>query len=246
MRDFAPARAAEAFTGEFRRCAVYFAPRPASALGQFGAAWLGWDAERAADCAGLELAGLPRPRAELVAAPRRYGFHATLKAPFRLAEAATSEGLDKAVEELAAEHAPFKFRVELRAIDAFLALTPEDRVGSLDAIAADCVTRLDGFRAPLGAEEIARRKATGLSRREEEHLARWGYPHVLDRFQFHLTLTGALSPEDQQATGDVLEETLAPILAEPMGFEDLCLFGEAADGRFRVVRRHRLGAEART
>ena len=89
-------------------------------------AWLGWDAERAADCAGLELAGLPRPRAELVAAPRRYGFHATLKAPFRLAEAATSEGLDKAVEELAAEHAPFKFRVGLRAIDAFLALTPED------------------------------------------------------------------------------------------------------------------------
>ena len=75
---------------DFRRYAIYFAPRPRRALARFGAAWLGWDAEAGADRDGPELAGLPRPRAEIVATPRRYGFHATLKAPFRLARGATS------------------------------------------------------------------------------------------------------------------------------------------------------------
>lgn len=230
---------------EFRRHAVYFAPRPASALGRLGAAWLGWDAERGVDCAGLELPGLPRPRADLVATPRRYGFHGTLKAPFRLKEGATAAALDRAVAELAAEFEPFEVRAELRGLDAFLALTPDDEVQDIHAIAAACVTELDGFRAPLDPAEIARREAAGLTEREAEHLARWGYPYVLDRFTFHLTLTGALSPEDREATRDVLEAALAKVLAEPLAFLDLCLFGEAADGMFHVVRRHALGAAGR-
>ncbi len=224
----------------FRRYAVYFAPRPDSALGRFGAAWLGWDADAGREVAALDLHGLPRPRAEIVAAPRRYGFHATLKAPFRLAEGAEPGALDAALGALAAEFAPFDAPLALSAIDAFLALTLATDVPELDAIAAACVTRLDQFRAPSLPEEIARRNLAALVGRQSEHLAAWGYPYVLDEFRFHLTLTSALPPAEQAATRAALDPVLAPMLAQPLAFEDLCLFGEAGDGRFHVLRRRRL------
>lgn len=228
----------------FRRYAVYFAPPRDSALARFGAAWLGWDAEAGAEVEGPEPAGLPRPRGEIVAAPRKYGFHGTLKAPFRLAPAAEVCGLEAALRDLAAEHAPFELALALTRIDGFLALTPAEPVPHLDALAAACVTRLDGFRALARPDEIARRNPAKLVGRQSGYLAAWGYPYVLEQFRFHLTLTGALPAAEQAATEAALGPLLAPILAEPVAFEDLCLFGEAEDGRFHLLRRHRLGATA--
>lgn len=228
----------------FRRYAVYFAPRPERALGRFGAAWLGWDAERGIDCAGLAPEGLPRPRAELVATPRKYGFHGTLKAPFRLAQGASAAQLDVRTAELAASAAAFEVPLELSALGPFLALTPAAESSELRDLAAACVTTLDDLRAPLAPEEVAKRRAGGLTARQEAHLAEWGYPYVLDAFEFHLTLTGPLAPADQAATAQALAAPLAPVLAEAMAFEDLCVFGEAADGRFHLVRRHGLGRAA--
>ena len=68
----------------FARYAVYFAPEGGSALWRFGCAWLGWDAETGAECAMPDPPGLPAPREALTRAPRRYGFHATLKPPVLL------------------------------------------------------------------------------------------------------------------------------------------------------------------
>ena len=79
---------------DWRRQAIYFAPPAGSPLARFGAAWLGWDPEAGAEVEGLPVAGLPLPREALVAAPRRYGFHATLKPPFRLAAGRDAAGLD--------------------------------------------------------------------------------------------------------------------------------------------------------
>ena len=70
--------------GDWRRHAIYFAPPAGSPLAEFGADWLGWDPATGRGRDGFDLPGLPRRRAELVATPARYGFHATLKAPFRL------------------------------------------------------------------------------------------------------------------------------------------------------------------
>ena len=228
----------------FRRYAVYFAPSRDSALGRFGAEWLGWDAEAGAELSGPDLPGLPRPRAELVAAPSRYGFHATLKAPFRLAEGAHPDLADRAIQAVAAEHAAFRFFAELSSIGPFLALTPVGEVPPIAAIAAACVTRLDGLRAPSTPDEIARRDPDRLVGREAEYLAAWGYPYVFEHFRFHITLTGPLSSAEQAATRAAIEPVLAPILLEPVAFDDLCLFGEAANGRFHLLRRHPLGAAA--
>ena len=81
---------------DWRRQAIYFAPPAGSPLARFGAAWLGWDPEAGAEVEDLPVAGLPLPREALVAAPRRYGFHATLKPPFRLAAGRDAAGLDEA------------------------------------------------------------------------------------------------------------------------------------------------------
>lgn len=231
--------------GGFRRYAVYFAPRPGDPLARFGADWLGWDPETGAGREGFRLVGLPRPRPEIVATPRKYGFHGTLKAPFRLAEGVAPEALDAAVAEVAADFAPFALPLRLSALGPFLALTPAEDSAALRRVADACVTRLDRFRAPLRPEEAAKRRAAGLGAAEEANLTAWGYPYVLDAFEFHLTLAGPLGPEDQEATKAALEAALAPILAAPMAFADLCLFGEAGDGAFHVVRRHALGAAAR-
>ncbi len=228
----------------FQRYAVYFAPRRDSVLGCFGAAWLGWDAERGVDCEGLEVDRLPRPRAELVATPRKYGFHGTLKAPFRLADGATPEAVEATLREVAARFAPFAEPMQLSALGPFLALTPAVPGGALGAVADACVTAFDPLRAPALAGEIAKRREQSLTSRQEAHLAEWGYPYVFEDFRFHLTLTGALSPEDQAATAAALRPVLASALAAPTPFEDLCVFGEAADGRFHLLRRRTLGREA--
>jgi putative phosphonate metabolism protein len=229
----------------WRRHAIYFAPPAESALGRFGAAWLGWDPETGVAVDGLEVAGLPLPRKALVEAPRRYGFHATLKPPFRLAEGCDAAGLDAAVAALVAEAAPFPLRLRVGWLGGFLALVPEDAPPELAALERACVTGLDGFRAPPGAEELARRRAAGLDAVEEANLRRWGYPYVLDRFRFHMTLTGPVATDRRAAVEAALVPVVAPVVADTMPVADICWFAEAEDRRFRLVSRYRLGREAR-
>ena len=71
-------------------------------------------------------------------------------------------------------------------------------------------------------------------------MAEWGYPYVMEEFRFHLTLTGRLSPEDAIATETALAPHIAPLLEDRYPLGDLALFGEAPDGRFHMLRRHRL------
>src|SRR5258708_19714311 len=76
------------------RYAIYFVPAADTALYRFGAAALGYDCFTGADIATLDAlpvdAGAWR---ELTREPRRYGFHATLKAPFHLAAGPTEPKL---------------------------------------------------------------------------------------------------------------------------------------------------------
>lgn len=219
---------------DWRRHAIYFAPGAGSALARFGAAWLGWDAER-----GERLA--PRGPEALVAAPRRYGFHATLKPPFRLAEGRDAADLDHAAGRIAAGFAPFALRLRPAWLGGFLALVPEGAAPEIAALAAACVTGLDDFRAPPPEAELARRRAAGLDAAEDAHLARWGYPYVLDRFQFHMTLTGPVAAAERPAVEAAVLPAVAPLVAAAVPVADVCRFGEAADGMFRIVSRYRLG-----
>ena len=227
--------------GDWRRHAIYFAPPAASPLARFAAAWLGWDPETGAAPDPPALPGLPRPRAALTEAPRRYGFHATLKPPFRLAAGTDAAALDAAAAALAASHPPAsRSRLRLASLWGFLALVADEPPAELATLANACVTRLDRFRAAPDADELARRRAGGLDPAAEANLVRWGYPWVLDRFRFHMTLTGPLAADELGPVQRALDEALAPLLAAPLPVTEICHFAEPADGGFRVLARHPL------
>ncbi|MCL4189510.1 MAG: DUF1045 domain-containing protein [Rhodobacteraceae bacterium] len=225
----------------FKRYAIYSAPPPGPLAG-FAAAWLGWDAAAGRPAAHPDLPGLPRPLAEITAAPRRYGFHGTIKPPFRLAPSATAAALAAAVAKLCARLAPVRLPgLRLAPLEGFLALLPEDGQGPLGALAAAAVEGLDGFRAAADADETARRLAAGLTPAQAALLARWGYPHVMEEFRFHMTLTGPLAPAERDAVAAVLAPRLGPLLPRPFVIADLCLMGEDDDGRFHLLARYPLG-----
>lgn len=208
---------------------------PEGELAAWGAAWLGWDPAR-----GEEVAQPDPALAALTAEPRRYGLHATLKAPFRLAPGRSESELAEAVAALAGRLAPAEapgLRPAL--IGRFLALVPEEPAAGIGRLAAACVEELDLFRAPPLEAEFARRRAAGLDAAEEANLRRWGYPHVMDRFQFHVTLTGPLA-EAQEAEGRALLARHPPPLPRPFVLGALGHLVEDGEGRFRLRHRYAL------
>ncbi len=220
-----------------KRYAVYYAP-PAGEFAARAAHWLGRDAETGARLAEPDL-GLPA--AEITTEPRRYGFHGTLKPPFRLAEGQHLDGLHAALVELARDLKPLRLDgLRLAALGGFLALIPEGDVRPLQDLAAQIVTRLDAFRAPLNPAEIARRRPERLSARQRELLELWGYPFVLEEFRFHLTLTDRLPPDLTAKAEAALAEYFIPVLPRPFTIDDICLFGETEAGVFRLLHRYAL------
>ncbi|MFN0113658.1 MAG: DUF1045 domain-containing protein [Paracoccaceae bacterium] len=222
------------------RYAIYYAPPPGP-FASAASAWLGWDADAGREVAHPDLPGLPGTPAALTEAPRRYGFHGTLKPPFRLAPGATPDALAAAAAALAARLRPVEFPcLRFAAIGGFLALVPEGEARDLTTLAAAAVENLDRFRAPPDDAEIARRRPDWLSERQRKYLARWGYPYVMDEFRFHLTLTGDIGRDAAAETATALAPWFAPVLPRPFRIGELCLFAELPDGRFRVLHRYPL------
>lgn len=225
----------------FTRYAVYAAPEPGP-LAEFAARWLGWDPQAGKTWAHPPLEGLPAPMiAEATAAPRKYGFHGTLKPPFRLAEGSSQAALEADLAALATALPAVAFEgLALHRLGGFLALTPEGDTRALARLAAEVVTELDQHRAPARKGELARRRAASLSPAQEVNLARWGYPYVMDEFRFHFTLTGKIAPDMSGAVEAALGPALAPLVPRPFPVRELVLFGEGATGMFHILHRYAL------
>lgn len=223
---------------DWARLALYFTPPPGGALDRLGTAWLGRDLASGEETPPPALPGLPRAAAELSAQPRRYGLHATLKNPFRLAPGHGIDALSEALDRFAEAYgAPAPFPLRLSVEERFAALVPAAPVPDLDALAAAIVRAFEPFRAPLTETDRARRRAAGLTERQAALLEEWGYPHVMDEFRFHITLTGRLSPEEAGPVAQALSHWLAPALEAPLAVDALSLCGEDSGGRFHLIRR---------
>lgn len=209
---------------DYDRYAVYWAPPEGSALAEAGATWLGWDAHARAK--------RPHPRPEIAkatSAARRYGFHGTLKPPFRLAEGRTAAALGRALDGLGSRTAAFPLPpLEVTDRLGFLAISCDGPCPPLDGLAGACVRDLDDFRAPLSEAEHARRKPDLLDAEERANLDRWGYPHVLGRFRFHLTLSGRCPPTGMAA---LARTHFGAALATPVRVETVSLFGDPGEGQ---------------
>jgi putative phosphonate metabolism protein len=223
-----------------KRYAVYYAPPPGP-FADFTAGWLGWDVAHWLAPARPVVDGLPDDPEMLTEAARKYGFHGTIKAPFRLHGGCTGGVLQVACEKLAKTLAPVQLDgLSLQALGGFLALIPTGETAPLSALAAAVVQGLDAFRAPLTDAEIAKRRPENLTPRQRHYLSTYGYPYVLEEFQFHLTLTGSLSAADLAKTKAALAPHLLPLLPKPFIINYLCLCGEGDDGMFRILHRYTL------
>jgi putative phosphonate metabolism protein len=223
------------------RYALYYAPPRSHPLWEAGCRLLGRDPETGETVEQPALAGVPRERFEAVTSePRRYGWHATLKPPFALAEGADAASLEAAISRFAAARTPFAMpRLVLASLSGFLALVPEAPCLALDALAADCVRQFDHFRAPLSAEDRARRLRAPLEAEEAANLDRWGYPYVMSRFRFHMTVTGRLEAEERDRLAALLRPVLEAALAVPLAADAISLYAEPAPGApFRLLRRY--------
>jgi hypothetical protein len=205
-------------------------------LAGFGAAWLGWDISTGRPVAlpqdtDLDLEAITRT-------PRKYGLHATIKPPFRLAEGQSRATLEADFAAFcAAEPAVTVDGLRLSRIGPFLALTAVGDPGGLERLAARAVEHLDPFRAPPGEEDLRRRRAAGLTPAQDALLLRWGYPYVMEEFQFHITLSGALDAATVRRVEAVLEPRLAPLLPAPFRVGHLTLAGEDEEGMFHAIHR---------
>jgi hypothetical protein len=223
------------------RYAIYFIPDPDTALYRFGAAALGYDCFTGADIPTLD--ALPIDVGawrELTREPRRYGFHATLKAPFRLAAGRTeAELVGEFVEFSATIDSASTIEPAVCLLQRFVAILPVTVHAGLGRLAASCVTYFDGFRAPLTSADRSRRMAAHLTARQIGHVERWGYPYVFDDFQFHMTLTGALSADCQELMLAYLQGGLACSHGDsPISINRLALLRQDNPGTRFVVLAH--------
>lgn len=224
----------------YDRYAIYWAP-PRGDFADLAASWLGWDAESGAPVVHPDVPGLPQPVQAITATPRKYGFHGTVKPPFRLAEGTGVDALHHATAALCTTLAPVALPgLAIHRIGGFVALTPEGDTRELAALAARVVEELDSFRAPPTEAEIARRRPEKLTEAQRANLQRWGYPYVMGEFQFHLTLTGDLPPEQALQVAGLLNPVLTPVLPRPFMIDTLCLFGQDDKGMFHNLHRYTL------
>ena len=225
---------------QMKRYAVYYAPRP-GAFASCADEWLGRDATTGRAVPQPVLPDLDLTTGELTVEARRYGFHGTLRAPFRPALAVDGASISAAVASLAARLQPVRCDgLLLENLQGFLALTPVGCEAALLDLAAAVVEATDALRAPLTAQEIARRHPDTLSTRQRELLGRLGYPFVMDEFRFHLTLTDRLLAEQAGPVKAALGAHFAHVLPQPFEIQDLCLFGEDDAGLFHLLHRYAL------
>lgn len=224
------------------RYAIYLTPELETPLWQLGSALLGYDAATGRELPFPEIPGIqPEAWRALTEDPRRYGFHLTMKAPFRLADGMTVAGLEEALSVFAAQRVSFNgglFAIETRHYadgTGFVCLAPAGTSPDLATLEAAIVPYFEPFRAPLSEQEKARRKPDSLPERERRYLDRFGYPFVLDAFRPHFSLTGR--HKNPEVTASILSQVLEQSLGKiQLQVRELVLFEQSEPSARFVIR----------
>ncbi len=231
------------------RYAIYLAPPPDSRLWHFGSRVLGYDAASGSEMFGFAPVGIePAVWRSMTERPRTYGFHATLKAPFRLSQDATLAELEKELTQFSRLRPTFDLGpLAVKAIGSaggrgFAALLPMRASPELTALEHDTVRAFDRFRAPLTEDERRLRKPDSLTDRQRDALDRFGYPHIGADYHFHMTLSAEVNEIAEIA------DKLADVMANELGTAHLkvdamlLFWQDEPEQRFRVLRRFAMAA----
>ncbi len=218
------------------RVAVFYAPAADDPLSALGAAWLGRDPSTNHPLRQPDLPDI----VAITADARRYGFHGTLKPPFRLVRDAGWQNVLDAARTVAAAVPRFDLPpLAVASLDGFLALRETAPCTALQALADACVAGLDHLRARPSEAELARRRRSRLAPAQDANLVRWGYPYVFATWFFHITLTRRLGPAEDDLYRPAARSFFAPEVAKPRRIDDICLFAQEAAGQPFTLR-HRL------
>ena len=231
------------------RYALFYTPPVSNGLTQIAAKWLGRDAysgvfykqpvhgTQNSTHPGTHTNTLSADRiADLTNAPRRYGFHGTLKAPFHLSEGQSEDQLVNAMKRFCKSREAFAMpRLKVGRLGHFFALVPDSNASDLSRFAAEIVRYFDIFRAPLSEADYARRNPDRLEEQQRAYLQQWGYPYIFDAFRFHMTLTGAVPDEEADQMEDILKARFDPLLQNQLMCDHLTLFCEVEKGAPFIV-----------
>ena len=219
------------------RWAVYFIPASGD-LVDFADSWLGWSAREGCSVQRPDVLNFGPPISEITQGPAKYGFHATLKPPFRLASGTSQEKLADDCQKLAAQSAAFELEsLSLVRLGRFLALKADGDQSQINDLASRCVMQLDHHRAPMTKSEAEKRLASARSDSQRARIQGWGYPFVLDQYRFHMTMTDKLPKGDLDETQQALGKVLDPMLGKLVPLDAISLVGEGEDGKFRQIER---------
>lgn len=231
-------------TSDVARYAIYFAPEEYTPLAHFGRTWFGHDPENTEAVVERRYYGLGEDTAKRITEkPAHYGFHATLKAPFRLGEQSSESALRDDLAAFASIQKPVTLRcIKLAERNGQIVLSLNKRNHDIDNLASDCVARFDHHRAPINAQDRARRNLTSYTDRQRELFERWGYPFVFEEYDFHMTLTGVLPPKELAQVIPALAPALKDATLDPMEIKSVCLFADTGEERpFRLIERFPFG-----
>lgn len=227
----------------FSRYAIFYT-FPAGPLAETGARWLGWDSLSGRETEPFDLDGL-NPR-KLTRKARKYGFHGTLKAPFRLAPSVTKTRLLEVAQTCAARLSPAPIpNLSLVHKHGFLALRAQGDQSQLNACAAQIVRDFDPLRAELTESDIAKRNPARLSERQRAQMLEWGYPYVFDDFEFHMTLSSRVADADAQNLIARMIPLFTPHIPSSLHLDALTVLGEGEDNRFHQIARFPYGQPPR-
>ena len=227
------------------RCAIFYVPPKDSDLAVFGREFLGVDIETGDSVEQATVKGLEAGKLKnLTAQSKFYGFHGTLKPPFRLAPNASLENLLKATKIFAAGMSPIETpTLEIAVIGKFLALSPVASSVELENIASQCVRTLEAYRKRQTDKEMAQYRQSKLTVHQEQMLDNWGHPYVLEEFRFHMTLTDRIDDDDERASiQDTLSKHIEPLLGKAIPISDITICTQPKTDTFmRVVERFPFG-----
>lgn len=226
------------------RYAIFFTPPASDPLAQVAASWLGRSAYSGQEVEHPAVRGLSLHEvAFYTALPRRFGFHACVKAPFHLSPGSTESALLRDMMRFAGSLEPFKLPpLEICRLGDLYGLAPVTLCQQVEYLASAVVRQFDAYRAPLTEDEIERRNPDGLSAAQFTNLHRWGHPYVMDEYRFNMSLTGPVATQHMPRVEKALHDIFDPLLEEPVSFSNLALFIEREPGApFQVHSLHPMG-----
>lgn len=226
------------------RYAICFTPPMGDPLSVTATSWLGRSVYTGEPVELPSIAGLAvSDIAFHTAVARRFGFHAMIMAPFCLRPCMDEAQLLKAMMLFTSDETPFEIeRLEVARLSQCWGLMPQMPSQPMHLLAARVIQAFDRFRSPLSEEDIERADPDRLTAPQFTNLHRWGDPHVMDEYRFHMALTGPLNADAGRRVEAPLRQLFESLLIEPLLIGSLALFIEHEPGApMRVHSQHPLG-----